>query len=727
LNGLRARLAAELDRIHRLAQFYLLTDEAERLEEMQSTRAHSYFADSGAAEACENGLRQLGVFEHEDWWDHLPEDDLDEQQRAELREDVYHHLLLLALIRAKRALPLLGKQEATTLAQSGLEVVAVANRFRPDGYAGRRLEALLLLAGGRGDEIQPFTAHEPTSGTDHYFSGLAYLGIALVFNPANGQPLATKLFVQQAARLAGLDVQQPTEKAMFHLHRAADLRRRHYWAHCWLGSCLNQAGRADAAELAFDTCVALRPDYALGHLLRAEAIIDQWAAARDPRVKDQLFERALKDFARAVDLDPREAATYECRGLAHDDKGNQDRAIADFTQAIALAPADGRTYNYRGNAYHRKGDYDRAVTDYTEALRLLPKEPTIYANRGASYFSKREYDRALADYTAALDLDPKYVQAYRNRAYTYYQKGDYPRAVEDYTETLRLDRKDATSWKYRGKARSRLADYEGAIADAGEAIRLAAKDVEAYEDRGTAYAARGEHDRAIADFTAVIKLAPRDAAAYSSRAGAFAAKGRWVEAAADFGRLTELQPDDAMAWYYRAIAHLAARDLPAYRRDCSMMLERFGATRDPAIAARVLYACVPGPDAVEMGERLTALADLAVQSSKANARLAGAVAYRRGLYEQAVGHFDEAAKELALRPRDWLFLAMAHQRLGHPGEARQFLARAVAWIDEADKPGAGEGKPAAPSWSGWFERVEVQSLRREAEALLGDAPPVDRK
>jgi hypothetical protein len=64
--------------------------------------------------------------------------------------------------------------------------------------------------------------------------------------------------------------------------------------------------------------------------------------------------------------------------------------------------------------------------------------------------------------------------------------------------------------------------------------------------------------------------------------------------------------------------------------------------------------------------------------------------------------------------------------VGHTGEARQFLARAVAWIDEADKPGAREGKPAAARWGGWFERVEVQSLRREAEALLGDAAPKDK-
>src|SRR5262249_4860164 len=155
-----------LDRAHRLAQFYRLSDEAERREAIQTT-GNDYYGDSGAAEVCANGLKQLGVFAHPEWWDHLPDEDLQEQQREELREDVYHQLLLLGVIRAKRGAQLLGKQEATAFFQSGLEALQAANRFRPESYSGQRMEAMALFATGHSDQIKRFTVDEPSSATDY--------------------------------------------------------------------------------------------------------------------------------------------------------------------------------------------------------------------------------------------------------------------------------------------------------------------------------------------------------------------------------------------------------------------------------------------------------------------------------------------------------------------------------------------------------------------------------
>jgi hypothetical protein len=59
---------------------------------------------------------------------------------------------------------------------------------------------------------------------------------------------------------------------------------------------------------------------------------------------------------------------------------------------------------------------------------------------------------------------------------------------------------------------------------------------------------------------------------------------------------------------------------------------------------------------------------------------------------------------------------MAHHRGGDPELARSYLARALAWMEEADR----REKPGDTKrlWFFWCERVEVRSLRREAEALL---------
>ena len=70
------------------------------------------------------------------------------------------------------------------------------------------------------------------------------------------------------------------------------------------------------------------------------------------------------------------------RGLAYADKEDYDRAIADYDKALELDPKDATAYNNRGFTYDKKGDYDKAIADYNKALELDPKDATAYNNRG---------------------------------------------------------------------------------------------------------------------------------------------------------------------------------------------------------------------------------------------------------------------------------------------------------------------------------------------------------
>ena len=61
---------------------------------------------------------------------------------------------------------------------------------------------------------------------------------------------------------------------------------------------------------------------------------------------------------------------YNNRGNAWHNKGDYDRAIDDYNKALEINPRYAKAYNDRGNAWSDKGDYVRACSDYQKACEL---------------------------------------------------------------------------------------------------------------------------------------------------------------------------------------------------------------------------------------------------------------------------------------------------------------------------------------------------------------------
>lgn len=93
------------------------------------------------------------------------------------------------------------------------------------------------------------------------------------------------------------------------------------------------------------------------------------------------FDRAIDDYARAVELKPDYDDAYIKRGIAYGDKGEYDRETADHTKAIELRPEEAEAYCGRGFAYGQKGDFDRARRDFKKAVELDQHGPAGAAAR----------------------------------------------------------------------------------------------------------------------------------------------------------------------------------------------------------------------------------------------------------------------------------------------------------------------------------------------------------
>jgi len=100
----------------------------------------------------------------------------------------------------------------------------------------------------------------------------------------------------------------------------------------------------------------------------------------------------------------RDADFYFDQGIAHFTATRYDRAISDFTKAIEADPKHAKAYNDRGLAYWNIGQYDQAIADYTKAIEIDPKLAIAYYNRAVVYYFKKEYDKSWEDVRKAQDL-----------------------------------------------------------------------------------------------------------------------------------------------------------------------------------------------------------------------------------------------------------------------------------------------------------------------------------
>lgn len=65
-----------------------------------------------------------------------------------------------------------------------------------------------------------------------------------------------------------------------------------------------------------------------------------------------------------------EAAEHSDRGMALWKKGEYDKAIAEFDKALEMDPKNGKAYYYRANAYYDEGRYGKAWDDVHAAQEL---------------------------------------------------------------------------------------------------------------------------------------------------------------------------------------------------------------------------------------------------------------------------------------------------------------------------------------------------------------------
>ncbi|HWE38890.1 MAG TPA: tetratricopeptide repeat protein [Isosphaeraceae bacterium] len=442
--------------------------------------------------------------------------------------------------------------------------------------------------------------------------------------------------------------------------------------------------------------------------------------------------KTLIDGAEPAD-DPR---PWCRRGDALAALGRHTEAIAGFGRAIALDPRSHEALSGRSRAYLSIGDWPNMLKDQERLLALRPDDAELVNELAWRLCTcpdvrYRDYRRAVELARRTVALVPEAGEAWNTLAVALYRSGDRSGAVEAILRSMRFTHvEDAGDLYVLAMCQWRLGHRDRARRLLGHALRWGSPrpDRNEYLDgfraeaeglivapapAPAATAARAHDDPSA--YTLLLEIEPGAGWIYALRGVACARLKQWDQSAADLARAADSAPRDPHNWYGLAAARLGAGDLDGYRRVRSEIILRFGDTQAAWIASHLCYIGAVGPAEPDEAAALFRMAEFAVAAAPGNPRIRGAIHYRAGRYAAALDDLERSAAVFPRRAWDWLFLAMAHQQLGHADEARKNLRQAQEWLDQVERTGA---TGTADPWINWCEPVEVEQLLREAKGLI---------
>jgi len=132
-------------------------------------------------------------------------------------------------------------------------------------------------------------------------------------------------------------------------------------------------------------------------------------------------------------------------------EGKFERAIGEFNKAVQIDPKNAEAYFWRGRALMSISRYDEAAADFKMAVKLNPAYVDAYDNLGWLYARAGNYREGIANLTKAIELKPDNGWAYYYRARIHHKMGEKDLAVRDAEEACRLGLQDACTMYERIK------------------------------------------------------------------------------------------------------------------------------------------------------------------------------------------------------------------------------------------------------------------------------------
>jgi tetratricopeptide (TPR) repeat protein len=118
------------------------------------------------------------------------------------------------------------------------------------------------------------------------------------------------------------------------------------------------------------------------------------------------YAKALLDYDKAISLKPKFNlfGLYLNRGATYLTLKELDKALGDFTKATELDPKNASAFHSVGLIHYENGDYEEAITAFLKSTDLNPNNGATFYNLGMAYYKSNYIDNACLYFHKACQL-----------------------------------------------------------------------------------------------------------------------------------------------------------------------------------------------------------------------------------------------------------------------------------------------------------------------------------
>ncbi len=222
--------------------------------------------------------------------------------------------------------------------------------------------------------------------------------------------------------------------------------------------------------------------------------------------QNKIWQNGETLWTDAINYDERAITPWTNRADYYQATKQLDLALKDYEKAVTIEPKKGTLYNSWGKTFFDLGQIPQAIEKYNIGINLPKPFGEIYINRGVAYAAQSKFSEALTDINKGLDLDENNANGYLNRALINYSRNQLAKVIPDLNRYFSMKQGTAEQWYILGLSYRNTGDAQSAIIAYNNAIQISPSDKRLYNSRANAYQALGKQSEAAQDLAMVKRL-----------------------------------------------------------------------------------------------------------------------------------------------------------------------------------------------------------------------------